>query len=464
MKIRLFIAFSIIILITLGSVGFWIQRNTIQEITHFAQRGGFYGIEGIADSLEVFYARNDSWEGVFKFIGSMDADTQMHGRMMSGNLGNQPQNNQISPSMQRNDIFAIADTDGNVIYGAQLIQIEKLSEDQLEYTIPLYNKQNIIGYLIPPGTYFPNYDYIDILGERIKQASYISISFAGALALAFAIVLGYFLTKPINVLEQAANKMAEGDYSQRVKISSSPELKSLGETFNKLAESIQHHRKSRTAMTADIAHELRTPLAIQRANLEAIQDGIYPLDQDNIELILEQNNMLSKLVEDLRTLAQSDEKELKLFFEDSDLSYLIKNYIDAFQAQSEKNKIKLNYQFEDNIPLIPIDNYRLQQVMNNLLHNALRHTPEGGEIKVDLSKTSENIIIKIIDSGPGIPPEAISKIFKRFYRADSSRSREFGGTGLGLTIAKRFIEAHGGTLTADNHPEAGAEFKITFPI
>jgi len=470
MRSRLFIAFTAVILITLISVGFWIQKNTVQEITRFAERGGFFGGDTIADSLENYYLEFGSWDGVAEYIETSESSKFMllPGKMIPSNNSSQmtgnPSNQQGQQNQPRNNDFAIADSDGNIFFGQAHLESELLSDDQLEFTVPLYIEEEIIGYLIHPGTYLPDRDYINALGENILEASYISFAFAGSLALIFAFVLGYFLTRPINILDKAANKMADGDYSQRVQIAGSPELTSLGETFNNLAESIENHRKSRTAMTADIAHELRTPLAVQRANLEAIQDGIYPLDQDSLSLILEQNNMLTRLVEDLRTLAQSDDDELILTLEDTDISTLISNAVEAFQAQTEKKDIQITFEKQSELPLIPIDIYRFQQVLNNLIQNAISYTPENGRIDISVEKNSENVVMKIIDSGPGIPEESLPHIFNRFYRADSSRSREYGGTGLGLTIAKRFIEAHGGTLTAANAPPSGAEFTISFPL
>jgi two-component system OmpR family sensor kinase/two-component system sensor histidine kinase BaeS len=476
MRLRLFLAFTAIILITLISVGFLIQKSTINEITSFAERGGFSGADKLADTLENYYSNYGSWDDLDLYIeqsGSEFPKPQQGGMTPWGTSGqgqgspNNP-NSTNNPETQNNtskDFFAIADSDGNILFGQDFLNSENIDTNLLELTIPLVVNGETVAYLIPQGSFFPNQEYyIEELGERINQATLISFGFVGIIALIFALIFGYFLTKPINLLDQAASKMAEGDYTQRVQISGSHELKSLGDTFNNLAESIQHHRESRTAMTSDIAHELRTPLAVQRANLEAIQDGIYPLDQENLSMILEQNNMLAKLVDDLRTLAQTDEDELTLDFEDTDISAIIKGSVEAAQAQTEKKKIKFSFEKDEEIPLIPIDIYRFQQVLNNLIQNAIRHTPEDGEIKILLEKTSDSVVMKIIDSGPGVPEKSLPHIFNRFYRADSSRSREYGGTGLGLTISKRFVEAHGGTLTAANHPDAGAEFKISFPI
>ena len=219
-------------------------------------------------------------------------------------------------------------------------------------------------------------------------------------------------------------------------------------------------------MTADIAHELRTPLAVQRAQLEALQDGIYPLTMDNLQPLVEQNIQLSRLVDDLRTLALADSGELVLERETVDLQAEITRAVNAIQPQAEINNIQVECIPaacpEDMQP--SVDSGRLQQILGNLLNNAIRHTPEGGLIRVENGCESGRAWIKVADSGQGIPEESLPHVFERFYRADRSRSRTDGGTGLGLAIARQLAEAHHGTLTAANLPTGGAVFTLTFPL
>jgi len=216
-------------------------------------------------------------------------------------------------------------------------------------------------------------------------------------------------------------------------------------------------------MTADIAHELRTPLSVQRANLEALQDGIYPLTQENLAPIIQQNRLLTKLVNDLRTLALADAGALEMERVQTDLTKLIARICSDFEPAFAEAGIKLSFTPEAGIPLLNLDPARINQVINNLLQNSLRHTPKGGRVEVKLDREPGTTVIRIRDTGEGIPEEALPLLFERFYRSDQARSRDTGGTGLGLTIARQLVEAHHGSLTAANHPDGGAVFEIRLP-
>jgi signal transduction histidine kinase len=231
-----------------------------------------------------------------------------------------------------------------------------------------------------------------------------------------------------------------------------------------MANSLHQARESRKAMTADIAHELRNPLAVQRANLEALQDGIYPLTTENLQPILEQNLLLTRIVEDLRTLALAESGQMPLERADIDLSGLVQRVVDRFQPQAARRSIGIEFQGCPDCPAIQADPGRVEQIVGNLLSNALRFTPEAGIIELAIKCDRGDILLTVRDHGSGISPEALPRVFERFYRADKSRSREEGGTGLGLAIARQLAQAHGGTITAANHPMGGALFTLRLPV
>jgi len=238
----------------------------------------------------------------------------------------------------------------------------------------------------------------------------------------------------------------------------------LGKAFNHMAASLEQTEASRKAMTADIAHELRTPLAVQRANLEAFQDGIYELSPEGITPLLEQNQLLTRLVEDLRTLALAEAGQLDLQQTPSDLGALCSGIINRFQAQALQQSTTIRNVLPRHCVPVMIDQLRIEQILTNLLQNALRYTPTDGTIQLHMICGEKYQAISIHDSGPGIPEDALPQIFERFYRTDAARSREQGGTGLGLAIARQLAEAHGGTLTTANHPEGGAIFTLHLPV
>jgi signal transduction histidine kinase len=274
-----------------------------------------------------------------------------------------------------------------------------------------------------------------------------------------------------------------------VRASGNDELAELGRSFNSMADSLQQAEDSRRALTADIAHELRTPLAVQRANLEALQDGVYPLTPENLTPVLEQNLLLTRLVDDLRTLALADAGQLTLERTPTDVTALVQRVVERFQSQASARRIDLGFDpgqerkrtmGDINIAATPplsldIDPQRIEQILSNLLSNSLRYTPDGGRITVHIApvQASRDLLtvtgapggvqISVHDSGPGIPPEALPHVFERFYRVDRSRSRSEGGSGLGLAIARQLAEAHGGSLIAGNHPQGGAVFSLSLP-
>jgi two-component system sensor histidine kinase BaeS len=242
------------------------------------------------------------------------------------------------------------------------------------------------------------------------------------------------------------------------------ELATLGRTFNHMAESLQHAEESRRAMTADIAHELRTPLAVQRAHLEAIEDGVYPLTKQSLTTIDEQNHMLTRMVEDLRTLALADAGQLELQTTPTDFRDLVKRVAARFEPQAAARQIEFQLSLGDNCPNLLVDPQRIQQILHNLISNALRYSPVGGRIILALDTHPDQVSLSVRDNGSGIPEDALPRVFNRFYRADKSRTRAEGGTGLGLSIARKLAQAHGGDLTVTNHPEGGAVFTLSLPV
>jgi two-component system OmpR family sensor kinase/two-component system sensor histidine kinase BaeS len=319
------------------------------------------------------------------------------------------------------------------------------------------------GYLLASNeTTIPNFE--DNLLRRLDEALVKAAMIAAGLALVLAVILAYLLLRPVRQLTQAATRLSEGDLSQRVAVSGRDELATLGKTFNQMAASLEDAQATRQAMTADIAHELRTPLAVQQAHLEALQDGVYPLELENLEPIIDQNHLLARLVDDLRTLALADAGELTLERVETDVAGLVARTAGRFQPQATQKGIQVQIDVPENCPQLEADPARLQQIVNNLLQNALQHTPQDGHIVVSLRCIGANLDLTVRDNGPGIPAEALPHVFERFYRADRGRSRADGGTGLGLAIARKLAEAHGGILKAGNHAAGGAEFRLVLPL
>jgi signal transduction histidine kinase len=359
----------------------------------------------------------------------------------------------------------VADALGNLVADTdQELASGRLTLQELQSAIPLQVNRQVVGYLLPEGGMaFSPGDEIRLV-SRITHAALVAGLVAGGASLLLAVVLAYQLLRPVRELTRAAEKMARGDLSQRVPVHGNDELALLGRTFNRMAESLQQAEESRQAMTADIAHELRNPLAVQRASLEALQDGIYPLASENLAPILEQNVLLGRLVDDLRTLALADAGQLQLEMMPVDFARLVERMVERHIPQAATQQVELTVQIPPtSLPPISLDPLRTEQILGNLLSNALRYTPPQGRIEVELKQSTAHIQLTVHDSGPGIPDEALPYIFERFYRVDRSRSRAEGGSGLGLAIARQLAEAQGGSLTAANHSNGGAVFTLTLP-
>jgi signal transduction histidine kinase len=282
-----------------------------------------------------------------------------------------------------------------------------------------------------------------------------------------ALFLSDRLIRPVRDLTDAAQRMAQGDLTQRVPTRGNDELAQLGQAFNDMADSLEEAVENRKAMTADIAHELRNPLAVQRAHLEALQDGIYSPTAESLQPIYEQNLLLTRLVDDLRILALADAGQLQLDRTLTDVVVLAGQIAERFNPQAAARNIHLSLQvareLQEKPAMMVLDPLRIEQILGNLLSNALRHTPQGGNISMDISSRVDRVLIQVADNGPGISPEALPHIFERFYRADEARSRSEGGSGLGLAIARQLAEMHGGTLSAANTPLGGAVFTLSLP-
>jgi two-component system OmpR family sensor kinase/two-component system sensor histidine kinase BaeS len=231
-----------------------------------------------------------------------------------------------------------------------------------------------------------------------------------------------------------------------------------------MAESLAHAEEARQNQTADVAHELRTPLTVLRGALEAMLDGIYPTDQDNLLAALTQVQTLTRLVEDLRLLALADAGQLRLQTASLDLSAFLREIVEAHRLQAQERRVSLTLEMPSALPIVQADRDRLAQVMGNLLGNALRYVSSGGHIRVRAVDRGREVIVAVADDGPGIPSQDLSHLFERFWRGDRARRRATGGSGLGLAIARSLVEAHGGRIWAESVKEQGSTFTFSLPI
>jgi two-component system, OmpR family, sensor histidine kinase BaeS len=450
MRQKMILAFFVVVLATIGSLVLILRNGAANEVRMFMNRGGLTGSDNLVSALETYYQERGSFDGAEILLiplGSAGMHGQGMGRGMSQNLMlTTPQGSVLADSLNN--------TVGHMI-----------PLNELQNGIALHNSAGqIIGYLLVEGGSIINQNAASPLLARLNTAALQASLFAGVIALVVALFFAWRLIIPIKDLTQAAKMFASGDLSHRVPVKGKDELGQLATAFNQMAESLQKSEEARRNMTADIAHELRTPISVQRAQLEALQDGLYPLTTDNLQPVLDQTAQLAGLVEDLRTLALSDSGELVLQKTSIDLADFSNRIVESFQSStSQKGQTIVFHDEQPGEKWILADPLRMTQILNNLIGNALRHSPDGGIIKINLNSSVEKHEISVKDSGAGIPSEVLPFIFERFFRADKSRSRQDGGSGLGLAIARRMAELHNWSLMADNTPEGGAVFTLRIP-
>ncbi|HUE99963.1 MAG TPA: HAMP domain-containing sensor histidine kinase [Anaerolineales bacterium] len=329
--------------------------------------------------------------------------------------------------------------------------------------------------------------FIDFQGAPpLDRPDYIfPFGFLGFVLLVFAIGWGARSLRrmftPLDDLFNASERVANGDYSVRVEEKGPPEIHSLMRSFNSMTERLQVNDQQRRNMLADISHELRTPITVIQGNVEGIMDGLYPADEARLKSILEETQVLSRLVDDLRTLALAESGALRLKLEPTNLAELIRDAVSGFESQAKEKDVGFKILLKDGEDA-NIDPQRVREVLTNLLSNALRYTARGGEINVHLMEAGwgpalsrrgdwqsrvkgevdgaeRNVTISVEDNGPGIEPHILPHVFERFYKSSDS-----GGMGLGLSIAKYLVEAHGGEIWAESEVGEGTKISFTLPV
>lgn len=296
----------------------------------------------------------------------------------------------------------------------------------------------------------------------VDRSVYIGAAVAVLIAAVVAILLTRYLTRPIRTLEMAAEGLAEGDLAHRVEPAGPMEVAALGEAFNRMADSLEEAEVLRRRLVADVAHELRNPIAAARVHAEGMAEGVLPATQTRFEALVSDLGHLSALVNDLQQLAVAEAGQLRYDMAPVDLAELVAQESSrAAESASESLSISAS---GTAVPIwIEADDMRLSEVLRNLLSNAVRHTA-AGSIVVSVAKTSNLMVeVRVADTGEGIPDEDLPYIFERFYRADAARASDTGGAGLGLAITRRIVEDHGGEVFAENAAGGGAIIGFRLP-
>ncbi|WP_279126593.1 ATP-binding protein [Acidaminococcus fermentans] len=301
--------------------------------------------------------------------------------------------------------------------------------------------------------------------ERTFVESYHqSLWWIGFLFAGVGLVVSYFLsgniTRPLRQLSQAAEKIRQGDLKQEVPVDTQDEVGQLAEVFNQMSAELAANESNRQEFLANIAHELKTPLAVLQGHLESMLDGVEEPAPDKLFSMQEEVMRLTRLVGDLRDLSLAQVHRLELHLQPVDLDEKVERAADMLEPLLEEKKLRFVKELAPGLPARQLDPDRLNQILYNLITNAIRYTHSGTSILLKTEPAGDRVRLTIADEGPGITPEDLDHIFEQFYRGDKSRNRASGGSGIGLSLAKSFVEAQGGTITARNRKEGGAEFVV----
>ena len=441
LQFRLLVAFSLVILVTIGTVFFFINQATRGEIRRFGERIDRIRAGRMEIELLGFYIHQGDWHGIQPFVEQW------------GNLYGQ------RIILTDNSGMVVADSEGELLG-------ELYNPDSPGRLMSPPWQADAIGtlHITPESSLEVDFTSLQILFKAIG----LFFVWGGLIAVAIALVITFFLSRrilaPVKALTSAAKQLGRGDFSQRVHVKDRSELGELASTFNSMASDLERAEQLRQNMVADVAHELRTPLSNIRGYLEAVRDGVVEPDAATMNSLDEEATLLSRLVDDLQELSLAEADELKLVCQAENIGDSIKQTAAGVQAQAMAKGLSVSIDLPDKLPLVNIDSHRISQVLRNLLENAVAHSAKGDTVTVTARQQENYLEVAVTDTGEGIPAEDLPNIFERFYRVDKSRARATGGTGLGLTIAKRLVEGHGGKIEVQSEVGRGSRFSFTLPI
>ncbi|MBZ0296882.1 MAG: HAMP domain-containing protein [Anaerolineae bacterium] len=422
-------------------VGLFAYRTTVNEFDRLR-------VEQIKSTfmteVTTYYQDHGSWDGINEALG----------------MSREPDSEQRDSNFIQ--VFALTDTDGVIVLGIGPYHVgEEATAQQLSEGIPVTIDEEQVGTVLlalPPPRLDPREQvYVD----RTNQALFIGAIGASAIALLIGILLSRQFLRPLSDMMTAIAAMRRGELKQQVPVRSQDELGELAQSFNEMSVQLHQATHMRKQKTADIAHDLRTPLMVISGYLEALRDGTLSPTQARFDTMNQEVVLLKRLTEDLRTLSLADAGELKLIYQPVPPRELLEQVKQSFEPIADEEGITLKLESEDNLPDVNVDRERMVQVLGNLVSNALRYTPSGGTITLRAQQDHAQVRLIVSDTGTGIAEDKLANIFDRFYRTEESRHQDSGESGLGLAIAKSIVEAHHGVIVAESRLGAGTSLIIT---
>ncbi len=460
--VRLVVAFGLVILVTTAVVGALANRTAGDAFRLYASYSGAPP-DDLVESLAAFYQARGTWQGVETVFRWEWHQMPMAGWPMRSPRGfTFPEGSQLQ--------IVLADVAGQVVYDILDPRSRRLmTRDESAAAEDIVVNGEVVGRLaiaLPTQSAIPG-PLEQRFFDRLRQLLLAGAMIAGGVGLVLGLGLSRGLSAPLQRLATAARAVAAGDLSHRVGVSGSAEIAAVSQAFNEMAAGLEQAEQLRKNLMADVAHELRTPLTVLQGNLQAMLDGVYPLEEAELSVLYDETRLLSRLVDDVRELALAEAGQLQMNIQATDPASVLCGACDGLLPTAQAQGVTLTVQAPANLPAVWADPDRVAQVLYNLLMNALQHTPSGGSIAVTASTTDDAVEVVVSDTGEGIAPEHLEHIFDRFWRTDPSRTRDErwkGSSGLGLAIAQSLVSAQSGRIWAESELGNGAAFHFTLPL
>ncbi len=479
LRARLILSFLGVIAATAALVVILANRITADRFTYLVSTTGQMRAHNLAPIFANYYAQAGSWDGVETLMDSYtDAAAAMMGQGRRGwmmGMGDGEDAATPWPSTGMRSMMGMMASDGERLLVADAsgqIVADSLGEDvgtiladaDLDRGAPILVGEEQMGTLIiASGLGTLTADQSAFLSQA-KWLMVVAAVVAGLAVLLVGSIQARRIVAPVRALADAARRVAGGEFAQ-IPVTSQDELGEMALAFNTMAAELKQQHTLRRRVMADVAHELRTPLSVLQIDLESIEDGLAEPTPEVVSRLQEEVALLNRLVEDLRTLSLAEAGELQLEIQPVDVGHLVQTAVERVRGTAQENGVSLAIELPEDLPAVPGDAQRLSQVLSNLLSNALRHTPQGGQISVAARQVDGGEVrIAVQDDGEGIPVDELPHVFERFYRTDHARSRDTGGSGLGLAIARSLVEAHGGRIWAESVEGEGSTFAFTLPV
>jgi signal transduction histidine kinase len=459
---RLILSFLAIIILTMVLFIVVSNRVVYNRFADLVVRSGTNFSHRVVPILEQYYQSNGSWDGVEDLVfesqgnheGGFGRFRQENGNIMMPGLMITAQDERFL-LINGNEIIFDTNPDGIAINNP---------ENLTKFGSPVVVNGEQVGTFLVASTMGILSESQNIYIAKVNRA----LIWVGAIAVLMVLVVAIWqsrsIVQPLQEMADAARQLARGNYQQRVQVERNDELGDMANAFNQMASDLSQQSEIRRQLMADVAHELRTPLSVLRIDLESMEDGLMETSPENVRALQSEVSYLSNLVEDLRMLSSADAGDLKIEKTPVELNSLVREMVERQQNAARERKVKLTANYTENEIFVLGDPQRLSQVLVNLLSNAIQHTLPEYEINTKIEVENLTVRVAVTNYGTSIPKEDLERIFDRFYRLERSRNRNQGGSGLGLSIARSLINAHGGKIWAESVQGESTTFKFSLPL